>query len=207
MPGGRPGFPDRERVQRTSERRLRIAKLAPPWIPVPPPDYGRIEFVVAMLSEALVEQGRDVELFCTLGSSSKAKIRPLLEAPHPEKIERVLFEADHVASAFAAIDDAAAAGQPFDLLHDHCGYRTLAMADRQSTPVVHTVHGPVAHDTTPYYARHNAKRRLVCISRSPGRQPPSALSQTASPPATRPSTARRWRARSTVAVPTRRPHE
>ncbi|HEX3832582.1 MAG TPA: hypothetical protein VHW04_11470 [Solirubrobacteraceae bacterium] len=45
----------------------------------------------------------DVELFCTPGSSSKAKVHPLLEAPHPEKIDRALFEADHVASAFAAI--------------------------------------------------------------------------------------------------------
>jgi hypothetical protein len=127
MPGGRPGIPDRERVQRTRERRLRIAMLAPPWIPVPSTGCGGIEFVVAMLSDALVEQGHDVELFCTPGSSSKAKV---LEAPHSEKIERALFEVDHVASAFAAIDEAAGAGRPFDVLHDHCGYTTLAMAGR-----------------------------------------------------------------------------
>jgi hypothetical protein len=39
-----------------------------------------------MLSDALVEQGHDVDLFCTPGSSSKAKVHPLLEAPHSEKI-------------------------------------------------------------------------------------------------------------------------
>ncbi|MGZ4288528.1 MAG: glycosyltransferase family 4 protein [Solirubrobacteraceae bacterium] len=166
MPAERRGVPDRERVERTKERRLRIAMLAPPWIPVPPPGYGGIEFVVALLSEALVEQGHDVELFCTPGSSSKARVHPLLEAPHPEKIERALFEADHVACALAAIDEAARAGRPFDVLHDHCGYTTLAMADRQSTQVVHTVHGPFDHDTTPYYARHGSKGRLVCISQS-----------------------------------------
>jgi glycosyltransferase involved in cell wall biosynthesis len=166
MPGGRPGIPDRERVQRTRERRLRIAVLAPPWIPVSPTGCGGIEFVVAMSSDALVEQGHDVELFCAPGLSSKAKVHPLLEAPHSEKIERALFEADHVASALAAIDDAAGAAPPFDVLHVHCGYTTLAMTGRQSTSVVHTVHGPFHHDTSPYYARQGAKGRLVCISRS-----------------------------------------
>lgn len=36
------------------DRRLRIAMLAPPWIPVPPPAHGGIESVVALLSDALV---------------------------------------------------------------------------------------------------------------------------------------------------------
>jgi glycosyltransferase involved in cell wall biosynthesis len=40
------------------------------------------------------------------------------------------------------------------------------MADRESTPLVHTVHGPFDHDTTPYYARHGRKGHVVCISRS-----------------------------------------
>jgi glycosyltransferase involved in cell wall biosynthesis len=166
LPTDRDGVAAREPVERTKERRLRIAMLAPPWIPIPPPGYGGIEFVVALLSDALVEQGHEVELFCTPGSSSKAKVHPLLERPHPEKIERALIEADHVACALAAIDAATRAGRPFDVLHDHCGYTTLAMADRQSTPVVHTVHGPFDHDTTPYYARHGHKGHLVCISRS-----------------------------------------
>jgi hypothetical protein len=47
------GAPERERVKRTKERRLRIAMLAPPWIPVPPRRYGGVEFVVALLSDAL----------------------------------------------------------------------------------------------------------------------------------------------------------
>src|SRR5438270_10766520 len=110
MSGDRRGIPERERAERTDEPRLRVAMLAPPWIPIPPPGYGGIEFVVALLCDALVEQGHDVELFCAPGSNSAAKVRSLLEAPHPEHIERALFEADHVACAFAAIDSAARAG-------------------------------------------------------------------------------------------------
>src|SRR5436853_7783882 len=96
MPAERRGVPDRERVEPTSEPRLRIAMLAPPWIPVPPPGYGGIEFVVALLTDALVEQGHDVELLCAPGSRSSARVQTLLDAAHPEHIERALLEADHV---------------------------------------------------------------------------------------------------------------
>ena len=161
------------------EQGLRIAMLAPPWIPVPPPGYGGIEFVLALLCDALVGRGHDVELFCAPGSRSAAKVRPLLEIPHPESIERSLFEADHVALAFAAVDAAASNGAPFDVVHDHCGYTPLAMADRLSTPLIHTVHGPFDDDTKPYYSRHGAKGRLVCISHAQARAAPDGANVTA----------------------------
>jgi glycosyltransferase involved in cell wall biosynthesis len=145
---------------------LRIAMLAPPWIPVPPPGYGGIEYVVALLTDALVDRNHDVELFCAPGSSSKAKVRPLLPIAHSESIERSLFEADHVARAFEVLDAAAAEGDPFDVIHDHCAATALAMADRIATPLVHTVHGPFDEDTSEFYGRHAAKGSIVCISHS-----------------------------------------
>jgi glycosyltransferase involved in cell wall biosynthesis len=163
----------RPQAERTDERRLRIAMLAPPWIPVPPPGYGGIEFVVALLCDALVDQDHRVELLCAPGSRSKASVRPLLDAPHPESIERAVFEADHVARAFAAVDAAAEAGEPFDLVHDHSGYTALAMADRLATPLVHTVHGPFDNDTMPFYGYHGAKGSLVCISNAQARAAPA----------------------------------
>jgi glycosyltransferase involved in cell wall biosynthesis len=169
----RPGVPERERVVPSDEPRLRIAMLAPPWIPIPPPGYGGIEFVVALLCDALVEQGHTIDLYCAPGSSSKADVHPLLDAPHPEQIERALFEADHVARAFAAFDAEASAGRPFDVVHDHCGFTPLAMADRVDTPLVHTVHGPFDHDTSPYYAFHGRKGSIVCISRSQASMAPA----------------------------------
>jgi glycosyltransferase involved in cell wall biosynthesis len=158
--------PERERVQPTDEPRLRVAMLAPPWIPIPPPGYGGIEFVLALLCDALVEQGHDVELFCAPGSRSAAKVRPLLDAPHPESIERAVFEADHVGRAFEEVDAAASSGEPFDVVHDHSGYTALAMADRLDTPLVHTVHGPFDGDTSPFYGHHGSKGAIVCISRA-----------------------------------------
>src|SRR5919107_1244935 len=112
------------------------------------------------------DHAHDVELFCAPGSRSRARVHPVLDEAHPESIERSLFEADHVARVFRAVDAAAAESTPFDVVHDHCGYTPLAMADRLDTPMVHTVHGPFNHDTKPYYAAHGHNGSVVCISRA-----------------------------------------
>jgi hypothetical protein len=171
----RPGSaPERDLLEQTAEPRLHIAMLAPPWIPIPPPGYGGIEFVVALLCDALVAHQHDVELFCAPGSTSRAKVHPVLDAPHPESIERALFEGDHDGRAFRAIDGAATDGRPFDVVHDHSGYVALAMADRLATPMVHTVHGPFDQDTKPYYAVHGHNGAIVCISQAQSRMAPDA---------------------------------
>jgi glycosyltransferase involved in cell wall biosynthesis len=166
--------PERHVLEATPEPRLHIAMLAPPWIPVPPPGYGGIEFVVALLCDALVEHDHDVELFCAPGSRSRAKVHAVLDRPHPESIERALFEGDHDGRAFRAIDAAAGRGRPFDVVHDNSGYVALAMADRLAVPVVHTVHGPFDQDTKPYYAAHGRNGAVICISQAQARMAPDA---------------------------------
>ncbi len=142
---------------------LRIAMLAPPWISVPPRGYGGVESVVGSLTEALVQRGNDVTLFCAPGSRSSANVAALLETCHPNEIERSLYEADHVARAFGQIERADD-GPPFDVVHDHCGFTALAMADRLDTPLVHTLHGQFTADTEAFYAHHGRKATLVGIS-------------------------------------------
>jgi len=145
-------------------RPLSIAMLAPPWIAVPPAGYGGVETVVADLTEALVERGHDVTLFCAPGSHSSATTVTLLDEQHPGEIERSLYEADHVARAFAAIDVAAEDGSGFDIVHDHCGFTALAMSDRLETPLLHTLHGPFTRETAPFYAHHADKAWVAGIS-------------------------------------------
>jgi glycosyltransferase involved in cell wall biosynthesis len=154
---------------------LRIAMLAPPWIPVPPPGYGGIEAVVDAITRELVCRGHEVTLFCAPGSHSEAEVVPLLMRPHPDEIERALYEADHVARAFALIDEAAVAGRPYDVVHDHCGFTAFAMADRLSAPVVHTLHGPFTPETAAFYAHHADKAQVVAISRAQLAQAPPGL--------------------------------
>src|SRR5215212_8122149 len=100
---------------------LRIAMLAPPWIPVPPPGYGGIESVVHLLCEGLVERGHDVTLFAAPGSRSRATVQPLLDCAHPQEMGSALHEADHAGACLKAVEAAAGEGRPFDVLHDHNG--------------------------------------------------------------------------------------
>jgi glycosyltransferase involved in cell wall biosynthesis len=160
---------------------MRIAMLAPPWISVPAPGYGGVESMVSTLTEALVRRGHEVTLFCAPGSRSRATVVNLLEHPHPDEIERSLYEADHVARAFDRID-AAPGDRRFDLIHDHCGFAALAMANRVDTPLVHTLHGPFDADTTRFYAHHGHKAALVGISRAQLSSAPAGLESVASIP-------------------------
>jgi len=148
--------------------------LAPPWISVPPPGYGGVESVVSVLTEALVRRGNEVTLFCAPGSLSSARVVTLLEEHHPDEIERSLYEVDHVARAFAAIDRASGLNR-FDIVHDHCGFTALGMADRLSTPLVHTLHGQFTPATSAFYARHHPKGTLVAISRAQRASAPAGL--------------------------------
>jgi glycosyltransferase involved in cell wall biosynthesis len=153
-------------VPHESRRALRVAVLAPPWIAVPPPAYGGIEAVVALLCDELVARGHDVTLFAAPGSRSRARVHYPLESSQPRTIGSALYESDHVASALDEIDRAARCGQPFDVIHDHSGFTALAMSARTGTPVVHTLHGPFTEQTAGFYARHGHKAHLVAISRS-----------------------------------------
>jgi glycosyltransferase involved in cell wall biosynthesis len=151
---------------------MRVAMLAPPWIPVPPPGYGGIEQVIALLAAELTERGNSVTLFAAPGTRSQAHVLSPLEGPHPEEIEMSLYEADHVASAFARMEQA---DPPFDVLHDHCGFTAFAFADRIDTPVVHTLHGPFTEDTSAFYRRHGHKAHAVALSRYQADQAPHGL--------------------------------
>ena len=151
------------------------AGVDPLRIAVLPPAYGGIEAVMDLLCEALVARGHDVTLFAAPGSRSVARVRSPLEASHPDEIGSSLCESDHVASAWGEIDLAGEHGNPFDVVHDHSGFTALAMADRVSAPVVHTVHGPFDQTTNHFYQRHGHKARLVAISRSQAESAPAGV--------------------------------
>jgi glycosyltransferase involved in cell wall biosynthesis len=148
------------------DRPLRIAMLAPPWIPVPAPAYGGVEEVVRLLCDGLIDRGHDVTLFAPPGSRSSAAVVTVLDDAHPDDMDSARFEADHVARAFALIDEAAERGEPFDVVHDHVPHTALAMGDRVSAPLVHTLHGPFTDVECEFYAEHGRKASIVAISRA-----------------------------------------
>jgi glycosyltransferase involved in cell wall biosynthesis len=151
---------------------MRVAMLAPPWIEVPPPGYGGIEQVIALLAAELTERGDSVTLFAAPGTRSSAEVLSPLEGTHPDEIQMSIYEADHVASTFAKMEEAE---EPFDVLHDNCGFTAFAFADRIDTPVLHTLHGPFTEETRAFYARHAYKASVVALSRYQAEQAPPEL--------------------------------
>jgi glycosyltransferase involved in cell wall biosynthesis len=150
--------------------------LAPPWIPIP---AARLRRHRARRRAALPrpERARSPSaLFAAPGSEhAEADVRQVLERPHPDEISIAIFETDHVASTFDAIDAAARAGAPFDLVHDHSGYAAFAFANRLETPLVHTLHQPFTDETFVFYDRHGAKAWAIAISRTQADQAPPGL--------------------------------
>ncbi|GHO43310.1 glycosyltransferase family 4 protein [Ktedonospora formicarum] len=56
-----------------NKTRLKIAQIAPPWISIPPENYGGTEAVLSNLVEELVAQGHDVTLYAPGDSQTSAR--------------------------------------------------------------------------------------------------------------------------------------
>jgi glycosyltransferase involved in cell wall biosynthesis len=137
---------------------MRIALVAPPWLPVPPPAYGGTENVLDTLARGLKEAGHDVVL-CTVGDST-------CDVPKISVFERAIGvgvgssvdEIRHVIHAYEALGDA-------DVVHDHTLVGPLYSAAFPELPVVTTNHGPFNADLVDLY-RVLAKRvPVIAISR------------------------------------------
>jgi len=143
------------------EGTLRIAQIAPAWLPVPPKGYGGIEAMVSRLADGLVERGHEVTLFASGDSRTKAKlVSHYDEAPGmAEAVDKPHLEFPHVLSAYDQ------SGQ-FDVVHDHTfpvGPSIGTQVERAA--VVHTIHGPPAHPSARSIYGHLGDRvHLVAIS-------------------------------------------
>jgi glycosyltransferase involved in cell wall biosynthesis len=115
---------------------MRIAVLAPAWFAVPPTGYGGIEWVVSLLADGLVDAGHDVTLFASGDSRTKAELAAVFPEAPSRQIGRTLWDLKHSLSCFAR------AGE-FDVINDHAGMLGATLGATTSTPVVHTVHGPL----------------------------------------------------------------
>lgn len=113
---------------------MKIALVAPPWLPLPPTGYGGIELVVSDLADGLVDVGQDVTLFASGDSQSKARIDSLLpqhigqDWPGIARVINQLWTQAAYARALA---------QGAQVIHGH----TFLPTDLD-IPLVHTLHGP-----------------------------------------------------------------
>lgn len=136
---------------------MRIAIIAPPWVPVPPPAYGGTEAVLDTLARGLQAAGHDVLLFTT-GDSTCAVPRAW-EFEHSVGVGAggAAAELRHTIAAYEA-----AAG--CDVVHDHTLVGPVYAHMCPDLPVVTTNHGPFEPDLASLYRRVSPRVPVIAIS-------------------------------------------
>jgi hypothetical protein len=76
---------------------LRVALIAPPWYPIPPPAYGGIEAMVYALAEDLVARGHQVTVLGAGEPDTRARFVPTFPVPPTERLGEALPEVLHAA--------------------------------------------------------------------------------------------------------------
>ncbi len=122
---------------------MQVAQIAPPWIPIPPRDYGGTELMVANLVRGLTAQGVEVTLFGARDST--------LEIPCLGPYDRAFWPPDkfsenlHLSYAFEHLQN-----NPCEVIHSHlenaAGFWKLAGVKASLVLTLHTPLTPVKCD-------------------------------------------------------------
>lgn len=114
---------------------MRIAQVAPLYVPVPPPEYGGTERIVHTLTQELVKRGHEVTLFASGGSKTSAELER--SSPKP------LWESGGNPDTWHAIEveQLARRSSEFDIIHSHLDVLPWLGGDRYEAPLVTTMHG------------------------------------------------------------------
>jgi glycosyltransferase involved in cell wall biosynthesis len=127
---------------------MRIALIAPPFIPVPPRRYGGTELFIGHLAEGLKQNGIDVVVYANGDSTVDVEVRSLYpesEWPLKGEIFGSLKDVNHTTWAIA---DAA---RDCDIIHLN-NAPGLASTRFIEQPVVYTVHHPHEPALSDFYS-------------------------------------------------------
>lgn len=139
---------------------MRIAILSPVTWRTPPQNYGPWEQVASVLTEGLVKLGKEVTLFATGNSITKAKLQHVCEKPLGEyPADTKVMECLHISNL---MEQAAS----FDIIHNHFDFLPLTYSSLIRTPVITTIHGFSSKEIIPVYKKYNASTSYVSISNS-----------------------------------------
>lgn len=138
---------------------LRVAMIAPPFLPVPPPRYGGTELVVHELCRVLADAGCDVTLFATGDSSPPPGVRLRSRTPLGSWPPEPWTDLEH---ALWAVREIARGG--YDVVHVHAP-TCLPLLAELDVPVVCHLHHAREEPLAAFYRRHASPRvRYVAIS-------------------------------------------
>lgn len=136
---------------------MRVAIIAPPWVPVPPPAYGGTETVLDTLARGLQAAGHEVLLFATGDSTCPVPRASVLPRAAGVGVAGSATELRHVIHAYGA-----AAGA--DVVHDHTLVGPVYAGRFPGLPVATTNHGPFESELGDYYQAIAATTPVIAIS-------------------------------------------
>ncbi len=142
-------------------RALRIAVISPPFVTVPPTQYGGTELVIGELLDGLINRGHQVTLFSTKNSKGGFRYRARVQAYFPSPVwpPSSSVELQHCAFVIRQILQNP---NQFDVIHTHCnGF--LHWAPLVSIPIISTLH-QVSHHLLRQLCRLYPQVTYVCIS-------------------------------------------
>jgi glycosyltransferase involved in cell wall biosynthesis len=159
-----------ERRPSLANDRLRIALIAPPMLPVPPPTYAGTERVVATLGQTLHERGHEVTLYAPGDSQFEGE---LVESP-AESLWSTGYSGDVSSFINITLARAWAAADRYDIIHSHVETLGFLFARHAPVPVVTTLHGRLDGSGIPELIEEFCDIPLVSISESQRRWSPDA---------------------------------
>lgn len=136
---------------------MKVGLIAPPWVSVPPREYGGTELVVDVLARGLVAAGHDVELFASGDSTCPVPSRSLFATALGTSATSMEAEAGHVVEGYARLADC-------DVIHDHTFLGALYGRPAPGQPVVVTSHGPFHDELGQLYDAIAHRASIVAIS-------------------------------------------
>ena len=144
---------------------MKVALIAPPFISVPPAEYGGTELFVAQLAEGLRNEGVEVVVYTNGDSTIQAERRCLYEHsqwPIKNPESAWLKELEH--TSWAITDGL----RDCDLIHVQSALG-LVFARFIQRPIVLTLHGPHEPSRSEFY-NHYPEVQYVAISHAQARQ-------------------------------------
>src|SRR4051794_13522164 len=127
---------------------MRIALIAPPFIPVPPIDYGGTELFIGNLALKLKERGVEVVVYTIGASTIDVEKRWMYTDPEWPLRGDIYDNLKDIAHSSWAIRDAA--DDSCDIIHLN-NAPGLANSRFVKTPFVYTIHHPHVEDLSEFY--------------------------------------------------------
>jgi len=129
-------------------KKLKIAQIAPLWIPVPPITYGGTEFMIHLLSEELLKRGHEVTLF----ASGDSQFSGTLVAFCEKSLWRLRSQSPHAYYSML-FSEVVKRQNEFDIIHDHSEFYFAPFSAFIKKPIMMTLHRPITRETAEVFKK------------------------------------------------------